>query len=342
MLHRTHKDGLGRAYLAGFAAALEGGADLVLQMDCDFSHDPADLPRLIAATSDADVVLGSRYVPGGGVENWALRRRIQSRGGCAYARLILGVPVRDLTGGFKCWRRAALEALDLDGVDAHGYGFQIEMTYRAIKAGLSVTRGADRVSRAARGAIEDDRLDHAGGGLEGPAAALRGSRGSDRYILYSYCDSDKEREHGRRDQRGNGHQLPGRGARGDKPVLVDFWAPWCGPCRIVAPHLEELAGEREDLRIVKLNVDENPQVSAQYGVMSIPTLLLFKHGQVAHQIIGALPKSRLVQEIEPALAPGLGGFELALATRAVGGPGAPRMPPAIVVTNTRPTCGSPR
>ena len=87
----------------------------------------------------------------------------------------------------------------------------------------------------------------------------------------------------------------------DKPVLVDFWAQWCGPCRIVAPHLEELAGEREDLRIVKLNVDENPQVSSQYNVMSIPTLLLFKHGQVAHQIIGALPKNRLMQEIEPAL-----------------------------------------
>jgi thioredoxin 1 len=88
----------------------------------------------------------------------------------------------------------------------------------------------------------------------------------------------------------------------DKPVLVDFWAPWCGPCRIVAPHLEELAGEREDLQIVKLNVDDNPQTAARYGVMSIPTLLLFKHGQVAHQIIGALPKSRLVQEIDPALA----------------------------------------
>jgi thioredoxin 1 len=87
----------------------------------------------------------------------------------------------------------------------------------------------------------------------------------------------------------------------DKPVLVDFWAPWCGPCRIVAPHLEELAGEREDLRIVKLNVDENPQTSSQYNVMSIPTILLFKNGQVAHQIIGALPKNRLVQEIEPAL-----------------------------------------
>jgi dolichol-phosphate mannosyltransferase len=138
VLHRSRKDGLGRAYLAGFAAALEGGADLILQMDCDFSHDPADLPRLIAAAGAADVVLGSRYVPGGGVENWAVRRRIQSRGGCLYARLILGVPVRDLTGGFKCWRRQALETLDLDGVDAHGYGFQIEMTYRAIKAGLDV------------------------------------------------------------------------------------------------------------------------------------------------------------------------------------------------------------
>ena len=88
----------------------------------------------------------------------------------------------------------------------------------------------------------------------------------------------------------------------ETPVLVDFWAPWCGPCRIVAPHLEELAGERDDLRIVKLNVDDNPQTAATYNVMSIPTLLLFKHGKVAHQIIGALPKSRLVQEIDPALA----------------------------------------
>jgi dolichol-phosphate mannosyltransferase len=139
VLHRPAKDGLGRAYLAGFRAALDGGAELILQMDCDFSHDPADVPRLIAATASADVALGSRYVAGGGVENWALRRRIQSRGGCAYARLILGIPVRDLTGGFKCWRRRALEALDFDGVDAHGYGFQIEMTYRAIKAGLTVT-----------------------------------------------------------------------------------------------------------------------------------------------------------------------------------------------------------
>jgi len=85
------------------------------------------------------------------------------------------------------------------------------------------------------------------------------------------------------------------------PVLVDFWAPWCGPCRVVAPHLEELAGEREDLKVVKLNVDDNPQTAATYNVMSIPTLLLFKDGQVAHQIVGAMPKNRLVQEIEPAL-----------------------------------------
>jgi dolichol-phosphate mannosyltransferase len=139
VLHRASKDGLGRAYLAGFQTALDGGAELILQMDCDFSHDPADVPRLMEAAGAADVVLGSRYVPGGGVENWALRRRIQSRGGCAYARMILRVPVRDLTGGFKCWNRRALEALDFDGVDSHGYGFQIEMTYRAIRGGLSVT-----------------------------------------------------------------------------------------------------------------------------------------------------------------------------------------------------------
>ena len=138
VLHRPSKEGLGRAYLAGFEQALAGGAELVMQMDCDFSHDPADLPRLIAAAGATDIVLGSRYVPGGGVSNWALSRRLLSRGGCAYARLILGVPVRDLTGGFKCWNRSALEGLDLEGVDSHGYGFQIEMTYRAVKAGLTV------------------------------------------------------------------------------------------------------------------------------------------------------------------------------------------------------------
>jgi dolichol-phosphate mannosyltransferase len=138
VLHRAAKLGLGRAYLAGFEVALAGGADLILEMDADFSHDPADLPRLVAAAGAADLVLGSRYVPGGGVENWGAMRRALSRGGSWYARMLLGVPVRDLTGGFKCFNRRVLEAIDLDGVRADGYGFQIELTYLAIQAGFTV------------------------------------------------------------------------------------------------------------------------------------------------------------------------------------------------------------
>ncbi|CAN5585964.1 hypothetical protein BH24ACT24_BH24ACT24_02490 [soil metagenome] len=138
VLHRQAKDGLGRAYLAGFDRALGAGAELVMEMDCDFSHDPADIPRLIEAAADADLVLGSRYVIGGGVVNWGLARRLLSRGGSWYARTVLGVPTRDLTGGFKCFRRAVLAGLDLDGVHAGGYGFQIELTYRALEAGFRV------------------------------------------------------------------------------------------------------------------------------------------------------------------------------------------------------------
>jgi dolichol-phosphate mannosyltransferase len=139
VLHRDRKQGLGRAYLAGFAMALTGGAELVLEMDSDFSHDPADLPRLIAAAKAADLVLGSRYVPGGGVTSWGWLRRLVSRGGSAYARILLGVPVRDLTGGFKCFHRRVLEAIDLENVHADGYGFQIELTYKAVRAGFKVT-----------------------------------------------------------------------------------------------------------------------------------------------------------------------------------------------------------
>jgi dolichol-phosphate mannosyltransferase len=139
VLHRERKEGLGRAYLAGFSVALEGGADLVLEMDADFSHDPADVPRLIAAARAADLVLGSRYVPGGAITDWGTVRRLLSRGGSAYARLILGVPVRDLTGGFKCFNRRVLEGIDLAAVQADGYGFQIELTYRAVRAGFTVT-----------------------------------------------------------------------------------------------------------------------------------------------------------------------------------------------------------
>jgi dolichol-phosphate mannosyltransferase len=139
VLHRGRKEGIGRAYLAGFERALEAGAELVLEMDCDFSHDPQSVPRLIAACEDgADVALGSRWVDGGGTVNWGLLRRVISRGGSLYARIVLGVPVKDLTGGFKCFRRVVLETIDLDAIAARGYGFQIEGTYRALRAGFRV------------------------------------------------------------------------------------------------------------------------------------------------------------------------------------------------------------
>ena len=138
VLHRERKEGLGPAYLAGFRRALADGAELILEMDCDFSHDPADVPRLVAAAGEADLALGSRYVPGGSVGNWGLLRRAVSAGGSLYARLLLGVGVRDLTGGFKCYRRAVLETIDLDAISSKGYAFQIETTYRALRAGFRV------------------------------------------------------------------------------------------------------------------------------------------------------------------------------------------------------------
>ena len=138
VLHRERKEGLGPAYLAGFRRALAGDAELVLEMDCDFSHDPADLPRLVAAAESADVVLGSRYVRGGGTRNWGFGRQAVSRAGCLYAQVVLGVRIHDLTGGFKCFRRGVLETIDLDAVRTKGYAFQIEMTYRALRAGYRV------------------------------------------------------------------------------------------------------------------------------------------------------------------------------------------------------------
>jgi dolichol-phosphate mannosyltransferase len=138
VLHRPRKEGLGRAYLAAFRQALADGSELILEMDCDFSHDPHDVPRMLAAAEHADVVLGSRYVAGGGVENWGRLRRFVSSGGSLYARMMLGVSIRDLTGGFKCYRRAVLETLDLDAVTSTGYAFQIETTYRALRAGFRV------------------------------------------------------------------------------------------------------------------------------------------------------------------------------------------------------------
>jgi dolichol-phosphate mannosyltransferase len=157
VLHREHKEGLGPAYLAGFRQALAGGAELILEMDCDFSHDPRDVVRLIDAAGDADLVLGSRYVDGGAIRDWGAIRRFVSFSGSLYARLLLGTPLRDLTGGFKCFRRRVLETIDLDTVHSKGYAFQIEMTYRALSAGFRVvevpitfvdrTRGGSKMSR---------------------------------------------------------------------------------------------------------------------------------------------------------------------------------------------------
>ena len=158
VMHRERKEGLGPAYLAGFRHALAAGAELILEMDCDFSHDPRDVVPLIDATYYADLVLGSRYVDGGAIRDWGTARRFVSFSGSLYARVVLATPVRDLTGGFKCFRRRVLETIDLDAVHAKGYAFQIEMTYRAQRAGFRVaevpitfvdrTRGGSKMSRS--------------------------------------------------------------------------------------------------------------------------------------------------------------------------------------------------
>jgi len=157
VLHRPRKEGLGPAYIAGFRRALAGGAELILEMDSDFSHDPAYLPRILDAARNADLVIGSRYVSGGGVTEWGPLRRAISRGGSAYSRIVLGVAVNDLTGGFKCFRREVLEAIDLGDITSRGYAFQVEVTYRAIRAGFRVVEvpivfrerrvGASKMSR---------------------------------------------------------------------------------------------------------------------------------------------------------------------------------------------------
>lgn len=158
VLHRPRKEGLGRAYVDGFRHVLTGDAELILEMDCDFSHDPEDVPRLIAAVEEgADLALGSRYVPGGGTANWGLVRRLISRGASIYTRVLL-MPIHDATGGFKCFRRHVLESIDLDSIDAAGYVFQIETTYRTLRKGFRVvevpirfvdrTAGRSKMSRA--------------------------------------------------------------------------------------------------------------------------------------------------------------------------------------------------
>ena len=137
-LHREKKEGLGRAYVAGFQKAIELGADLITQMDCDFSHDPKDVPRLIDAASDADMVIGSRYVPGGDTPGWPFKRRLISRAGGIFIRTVTGMPLRDPTGGFKCWRVSTLKKIDFTTVGSKGYSFQLEMNHRTWKAGCKI------------------------------------------------------------------------------------------------------------------------------------------------------------------------------------------------------------
>jgi dolichol-phosphate mannosyltransferase len=166
VLRRTAKEGIGPAYRAGFRRALEGGAALVVEMDCDFSHDPERIPALLAAARDADLVLGSRYVSGGGVKDWGPLRRAISRVGCWYARTVLRVGVRDLTGGFKCFRREVLERIPLEDVNAAGYGFQVEMTYRALLLGFRVVEVPIMFSERIKGSSK------MGGGIVVEAALL--------------------------------------------------------------------------------------------------------------------------------------------------------------------------
>jgi dolichol-phosphate mannosyltransferase len=177
VLHRPRKEGLGCAYVDAFRWALAREYTHVLEMDCDLSHPPEALPRLLAAAADADLVLGSRYVPGGAVRGWPLHRRLISRFGCAYARAILGVSIGDLTGGYKCFRRRVLEAVDLDAVQAQGYVFQVELTYRALRMGARVVEVPITFEDRARGSSKMTRRIVAEAAWKVPALRVRALAG---------------------------------------------------------------------------------------------------------------------------------------------------------------------
>jgi dolichol-phosphate mannosyltransferase len=294
VLHRPRREGLGPAYLAGFARALERGAGYLFEMDADFSHDPADLARLLGAVRDggADVALGSRYVAGGGVTDWGVMRRLVSRGGSLYAAAVLGLRQRDLTGGFKCFRAGVLREIGLDTVRSKGYAFQVELTFRAVRSGYRVEEVpiTFRDRRAGRSKMSWR--------IAGEAMFLV-PRLRRHYTLYSERQPRQEMSK-LKDVTDANFQAEVLEAEG--PVLVDFWAPWCGPCRVVAPVLEEIGQERPDLTIVKLNVDDNQETAAKYQVLAIPTMIIFKNGEAVHTIRGAYPKRRLEAELEPVLA----------------------------------------
>ena len=282
VLHRPRKEGLGPAYLAGFRRALAEGAELVLEMDADFSHDPADVPRLIAAAADADLVLGSRYVEGGGVGNWGRVRRFVSSGGSWYARVLLGVPVRDLTGGFRCYRRAVLETLDLDAIASQGYVVPDREHLPHAPRRLPRRRGADHLRRPRARRLEDEPHDRARGDLEGAGAP---PPGADRTPV----ESKRARAH-RRDLRAGGPA--GRRLRS--------WStsgrPGAGPAaRSSRSSPSSSPSTRAAIKFAKLDIDENLQTASRYEVLSIPTAILFQGGEAAETVIGARPRSHYEQ-----------------------------------------------
>ena len=310
VLHRERKEGLGPAYLAGFRRALELGADLVFEMDCDFSHDPADVPRLAAAAEERAISCSARATcAGGGTRNWGLVRRFISRGGSLYAQVLLQLGIRDLTGGFKCYRRAVLETIDLDAIDSRGYAFQIETTYRAIRAGFRVVEvpitfadrevGGSKMSKAIvleaiwkvpalrLRALRQPSLRAMSGAWHRTASTGRWTRVACR-SMREITDETFEAEV----------------LQADRPVVIDFWAPWCGPCKAVEPILADLAETHAGTRrFVKLNIDENPVVASRYGVLAIPTAILFEGGEARETVVGARSRSHYEEAWAPWLSP---------------------------------------
>jgi thioredoxin 1 len=222
-------------------------------------------------------------------------RRAVSRGGSRYAGLVLRLALRDLTGGFKCFRTDVLRAIGLESVRSRGYAFQVELTYRAVRSGFRVVEVpiTFRDRRAGRSKMSWR--------IAGEAAWLV-PRLRRHYTLYSANRTSEEKQMAGTLKDVTDANFQAEVLESENPVLVDFWAPWCGPCRVVAPVLEEIASERQDLTIVKLNVDDNQVTAAQFDVLSIPTMILFKNGQAAKKIIGAYPKKKLEAELEPVLA----------------------------------------
>ena len=270
VLHRPRKEGLGPAYLAGFRRALELGAQLVVEIDCDFSHDPADVPRLLDAAADADLVLGSRYVPGGSVADWGVVRKAISRAASLYTQVLL-MPVKDADRGLQVLSPDGARADRPRGDRVQGLHVPDRDDLPGPAGGLPGDRGADPLHRPRGRRLEDVALDRARGDLEGAAPA---PRRAERKAVKDVTDATFEEE-----------VLRASGA-----TIVDFWAPWCKPCEAIAPILEALAADH-GLGLVRVNIDEHLGVPSRYGVLSLPTVILFEDGQPKTTVVGARPRS---------------------------------------------------